>query len=133
MKAQIGTMIFITAILFTGISCKKDTLPVSSNPERSIKFLLHTEQDFSNDNDSIIFSVFIRSHTEVLFDSMLYSMKIKDIPSSANQLVFEKKVVGNNADLSVGFRYEIRNVGFSWYTDTCQSGQTSKVVDFSFH
>ncbi|QEC68750.1 hypothetical protein FRZ67_16095 [Panacibacter ginsenosidivorans] len=124
--------------LFTFIliaeSCKKDaSLPSTSYTEKTIKFLLHTEQDYSSDNDSITFSAFIKSHTAVLFDSVLYSMKIKDIPGLSNQLAFEKKITTNdNDDLSVGFRYEIKSVGISWYRDTCQAGLPYKVVDFSF-
>ncbi|MEP6949338.1 MAG: hypothetical protein ABI863_08695 [Ginsengibacter sp.] len=122
----------LTAILI-GTSCTKETSSIIPNSGRTIKFILYTKQDFSNDNHNITFSLFIRNHTRDLFDSALSSMKIKDIPDSMHKLIFEKKVPNDDgSDLAAGFNYTIENVGISWYIDTCAAGQTFKVVDFSF-
>jgi len=128
------TLVILTfTLVLAGISCTKDTSPTIPNSGRIIKFILHTEKDFSNDNHNITFSLFIRNHTTVLFDSTLSSMKIKDIPDSANKLIFEKKVPNDDgSDLAAGFNYTIENVGMSWYLDTCKAGETFKIVDFSF-
>ncbi|MGH2649566.1 MAG: hypothetical protein ACRDE8_18450 [Ginsengibacter sp.] len=60
-------------------------------------------------------------------------MKIKDIPASINKLIFEKKVPGDDgSDLGVGFHYTIENVGSSSFIDSCKTGESFKVVNFSF-
>jgi len=124
-------------LVFTGMlatsSCKKDRYPAKPIPARTIQFTLYTEKDFSDDNHNITFSVFIRTHTRTLFDSTLSVMKIKDIPGTANKIVIEKKVPNDDgSDLAVGFNYTIENVGISWHTDTCQAGNTFKIVNFAF-
>jgi hypothetical protein len=133
MKIYLILVIAAFTIILAGTSCTKETAPIIPNSGRTIKFILYTGKDFSNDNHNITFSLFIRNHTAVLFDSTLPSMKIKDIPDSSNKLIFEKKVPNDDgSDLAAGFRYTIENVGMSWYLDTCKAGNTFKVVDFSF-
>lgn len=132
MKIYLTRILLAFTIAVVGASCSKDT-PPTPKADRTFQFLLHTEKDFSDDNHRITFSVFIRNHTKVLFDSTLPSMKIKDIPAFANKLSFQKKVSdAANADLAAGFGYTIENVGISSFTDTCKAGETFKVIDFSF-
>ncbi|HEY1872008.1 MAG TPA: hypothetical protein VGG71_13180 [Chitinophagaceae bacterium] len=119
-------------LFFTIVSCKKYT---SGTPwpvfDRKIRFQLYTDQDFSSNTSVIKFSLFIRGANGVLLDSALAPMEIKDIPNAANKLTFEKAVAGNS-DLAAGFRYEIVNVGTSWFIDTCKAGTNYKVIDFNF-
>ena len=119
-------------IVLTITSCKKYT---SGTPypifNRKIRFQLYTDQNFSSNTSVIKFSLFIRGTNGILLDSALAPMEIKDIPNAANKLVFEKAVAGNS-DLAAGFRYEIDNVGTSWYIDSCKAGTNYKVVDFNF-
>src|SRR5215472_12508926 len=119
-------------IVLTITSCKKYT---SGTPypifNRKIRFQLYTDQNFSSNTSVIKFSLFIRGTNGILLDSALAPMEIKDIPNAANKLVFEKAVAGNS-DLAAGFRYEIDNVGTSWYIDSCKAGTYYKVVDFNF-
>ena len=117
-------------------SCKK-TYPASETIEpgieRTIRFQLYTNQDFSGETSIIRFSIFIRNAHTTIFDSSLAMMQIKDIPDAAHKLVFEKTVTGNgNSDLSAGFHYEIENVGYSGYIDTSRAGNVFKVIDYAF-
>ena len=122
----------VLILIFTITSCKKYT---SGTPwpvlNRKIRFQLYTDQDFSGNTSIIKFSLFIKDTNGTLLDSALAPMEIKDIPNAANKLVFEKAVAGTS-DLAAGFRYEIVNVGSSWYVDTCKAGTNYKVVDFDF-
>ena len=99
--------------------------------QRTIRFQLYTNQDFSDNSSVINFSIFIRDANRTLFDSSLASMRIKDIPDALNKLVIEK-TVNDNSDLAAGFRYEIHDVGTSSYIDTSKAGNPFKIVDFSF-
>ncbi len=129
--------ITIVALLVTMESCKK-TYPSNDggdpNVERTIRFQLYTDKDFSGETSVIKFSVFIRDEHTTLFDSSLAPMQLKDIPGIANKLIVEKTVHGNgNADLAAGFHYEIENVGHSGFTDTSKAGNKLKVIDYAFH
>ena len=127
----IKTIFFLSALSFT--SCTKEDLPSPSTPARTIRFVLYTEEDFSGDTDNITFSLVIRNNTRALFDSSLSIMQVKDIPTAANKLVFEKQVPNDDGSvLTAGFYYTIENVGLSWYLDTCSAGQTLKVINYSF-
>jgi len=120
-------------ILLTFGSCVKDKPVISAHTYRTFRFQLYTEKDFSNNNQNIVFSVVIKNHDNILFDSVLAPMKIKDIPAKANQLIIEKTIAAQNYnELAAGFRYTIENVGNSWYTDTSRAGETFKEIDFSF-
>jgi hypothetical protein len=126
----------VFALLIILESCKK-TYPASDSIdpgiERTIRFQLYTNQDFSGETSIIRFSVFIRNARTTLFDSSLAVMRIKDIPDAAHKLVIEKTVSGNgNANLSAGFHYEIENVGYSGYVDTSKAGNALKVIDYAF-
>lgn len=134
MKTYSKLLILVLAICVAGTSCyKAKSLPVPPVVARTIRFVLHTEEDLSDNNSNITFSMFIRTHDRVLFDTTLSVMKIKDIPDSTKKLVFEKKVLNDDgSELAAGFRYTIENVGHSGHIDTCKAGELFKVVDFSF-
>lgn len=116
------------------VSCKKYASTGPMYPvERKIRFQLYTRQDFSANSSLIHFSVFIKTVNNTIFDSTLAPMEIKDIPDSTHKLVIEKTVLGNgNLDLAAGFRYEIDNVGASWFIDTSKAGNTLKIIDYAF-
>ena len=133
MKQYSRLVVTAVTIILTGVCCKKDALPLSPNPARTIKFILYTKKDFSGNDKTITFSMFIRNHTKILFDSTLSAMKIRDIPDSTNQLIFEKTVLGDDgSELAAGFRYVIENVGYSSHLDTCKAGETFKAIEFAF-
>jgi hypothetical protein len=123
-------------VVFIAASCKKDYSPggvIHPVNERKIRFQLYTNKDFSGNSSVINFSLFIRDANKILLDSALAPMLIKDIPDGAHKLVIEKTVAGNdNSDLAAGFRYEIQNIGNSWYIDTSKAGNTFKVIDYDF-
>ena len=131
-------ILFINAVtLFSLIlgSCKKTDTPTDVDPgiERTIRFQLYTDKDFSGETSNIKFSIFIRNAHTTLFDSSLAPMQIKDIPDAGHKIVIEKTVSGNgNTDLSAGFNYEIENVGLSWYIDTSKAGNAFKLIDYAF-
>lgn len=136
MKKNITLISTILFCVVLATSCSKQYSSSSGNyppTSRKIRFQLYTNQDFSNDNAVIHFSVFIKNGSIVLFDSTLAAMQIKDIPDAAHKIVIEKLVAGyDNADLSAGFQYEIENVGFSWFIDTSKAGNPLKVIDYAF-
>jgi len=126
----------ISAILF-GTSCKKQASDQALNSQRVIRkvqFHLYTDKDFSNDNGMITFTLSIQNSSgQMLWDSVLMPMKIKDIPSLEHQIVAEKIVPGNNNSLlKVGFLYSIENVGNSWHFDSLKVDEAFKIVDFNF-
>ncbi|HWC53349.1 MAG TPA: hypothetical protein VG676_07185 [Chitinophagaceae bacterium] len=126
-------------------SCKKDGIsgyPAPSDNGRTIRFQLYTDQDFSNDNHIINFSVFIKkgsvyvfdtTASNILYDSTFAPIQIRDIPDPGHKIVIEKKIVGYDGDdLTAGFVYEIVNVGYSWHIDTSRAGNPLKVIDYNF-
>ena len=133
---SIISLLCVSTILI-GTSCKKqityDTLG-SSKVLRKVQFVLYTDKDFSSDNHTITFKVSIKkSGNQVLWDSTLAPMKIKDIPNLAHKLVILKAVPGNDPSLlKVGFYYTIKDVGNSWYLNAFNVGETFKVVNFNF-
>ena len=134
MKAQTTLAILIFFVAALASSCKKDNqTPVVANPARTVKFILHTEKDFSANNENITFKLFIRNHTKTIFDTTLATMKIRDIPHAANSVVFEKRVPGNDPSiLAAGFSYTIEDVGTADFLDTLKTGENFKVIDYSF-
>jgi hypothetical protein len=128
------SILCVLAIL-TAISCKKQTDQLPNNPgvTRKVQFSLYTNKDFSGDNDIITFRLSIQNSTnQILWDSVLPPMAIKDIPNLANKMVTEKTVPGNNPSLlKVGFYYSIENVGNSWHLDEFQAGEPLKIVEFN--
>ncbi|MCC8426856.1 hypothetical protein [Mucilaginibacter sp. UR6-11] len=131
MKTNLLSLSSILVIVMMLASCKREQVPAIPYV-RTIKFILHTEKDFSNVNDNITFSLYIRNSSKVLLDSAIAPMKIKDIPNATKQLVFEKKVYNDNSKLAAGFRYTIENVGSSWHIDTLMAGEQFKTIDYSF-
>ena len=138
---SIMSILCVSTILI-GTSCKKqitgsaitDSALDNSKNLRKVRFVLYTDKDFSSDNDSIFFKLSIRkARNQVLWDSMLAPMKIKDIPNLAHKLIVNKLVPGNDPSLlKVGFYYSIKNVGNSWHVEPFNVGETFKVVDFNF-
>ena len=124
------------SIFLTGTSCKKQTTvqpPVNMVP-RKVQFILYTDKDFSDNNELITFELAIqKTSNQVLWDSVLPPMKIKDIPGPANKWIIEKWVPGNDPSLlKVGFYYAIENVGNSWFIDSFKVVDTFKSVEYNF-
>ncbi|WP_431211572.1 hypothetical protein ACQ86N_38010 [Puia sp. P3] len=94
-------------------ACKKDHY--NPPPPRTIQYQLYTDQDFSTDQHTITFRLTIHGRNNVVFDSALAPMLIRDVPNKAHQLVFQKLVPpGFDKDtLVVGFVYDIKDVGES--------------------
>lgn len=131
MRARfILAVIAVSCIIY---SCTKDHDNTGNKPIRKVHYELFTTEDFSEDNHDIQFNLFMRDNRRTIFDSALAIMKIKDIPDSLNRLIFDKLVPGNNQDsLVVGFTYRIFDVGYSWYLDKFQKGDTLKKIIYSF-
>jgi len=96
--------------------------------------VLYTDKDLSGDNHTIIFKLSIQKPpNQVLWDSTLAPMRIKDIPDLAHKLIVKKAVPGNDPSLlKVGFSYSIQDVGNSWYFNAFNAGDMFKVVNFNF-
>src|SRR5436190_5286721 len=134
MKKFIIPICPILLAVLTGISCKKDYSShdvTKSATSRKIRFQLYTNQDFSSNSSVINFSILIRNASKTLLDSALAPMQIKDIPDATHKIVIEK-TVSDDSDLAASFRYEIQNVGISWYIDTSKAGNQVKVIDYAF-
>ena len=137
MKKKSVLLILIVSIIMIGTSCKKYTsedIPINPKAPRLVQFDLYTDKDFSHVNNIITFKISIQKATdEVLWDSVLAPMQIKDIPQLAQKLVVEKYVPGNDPSLlKVGFYYSIENVGNSWHLDSFEPGEIFKIVNFNF-
>jgi hypothetical protein len=136
-RLNIFLAVKVSMIIFISLSCKKETIdqdPPNPPVERKIQFGLFTDKNFSTDHDNITFTLFIQKATDqILWDSVLAPMQVKDIPSVQNKLVIQKLVPPNDGSLlKVGFHYAIDNIGYSWYFDSCNVGQNFKIVDFNF-
>jgi hypothetical protein len=137
MKKKSVFSILIVSIIMIGTSCKKYTseyIPINPKAARLVQFVLFSNSGMSNDNSSVTFTLAIRKPTgEVLWDSALAPIKIKDIPSLDEPLFVEKYVPGNDPSLlKVGFFYTIENVGNSSFTVPFEPGETLKKVGFNF-
>jgi len=129
--------ILIIAVMTIFGSCEKDQLQENGStnnpPVRKVRYELYTNEDFSGETGNIRFSLTMRNGVKAIFDSSLATMKIQDIPDSAHRIIIEKSVPGNNTSaLTVGFNYEIENVGISWYLELFPTGDTLKVLRYSF-
>ena len=133
MKSFLVTALVVFTAAGFITSCKKEKPQPAPVATRTIKFILYTNQDFSNDNHNISFALHITnaSHS-IAFDSTVFAMKVKDIPNKQNQLVFEKKVPSDGSILTAGFLYTIENVGNSWHLDTCAANEKFKVIEYPF-
>jgi hypothetical protein len=133
MKNTILPLIVICLLL---LACTKEDVPsVNNTIERKVQFELYTNRDFSNNNDSITFSVVIRKVDtyQVLWYSVFTPMKIKQIPGFANKIIVNKVVPNNDTSLlKVGFEYTIKNIGNSQFSDTFNTGNNLKVISFNF-
>ena len=135
MKVLLTILMLSLSVILIGTSCKKQTdVPGNMGVLRKVQFSLYTDKDFSGNNGIITFKLSIQnSSSQVLWDSVLAPMQIKDIPGLAHKLVVEKQVPGNdNSLLKAGFFYTIENVGNSWHLDAFNAGETFKIVDFNF-
>lgn len=124
-------------IVLIATSCEKQTAYITSNSpavSRKVQFVLYTDKDFSANNDSISFKVSIQNTAnQMLWDSTLALMKIKDIPDAAHKIVVEKTVSANETTLlKAGFFYTIQNVGASWYYDSVKVGEALKIINYNF-
>jgi hypothetical protein len=107
-----------------------------------IRFELYTDKDFSTDARPITFEAQIRKYyppgstpqLTTLWDSVLNTRPLKNIPSASNKIVFEKPMpeIGANNELSVGFKYTIEGVGISWYYVSIKPNEKQKTVSFNF-
>lgn len=133
MKYFLMTALTVFAAICVTTSCKKEKTQPAPVSTRTIKFILYTNQDFSNDDHNISFALHISNTTHsIAFDSTVFSMKVKDIPNKQNQLVFEKKIPSDGSILTAGFVYSIENVGNSWHLDTCAANEKLKVIEYPF-
>ena len=137
MKKNIVLSILIVSVIMIGTSCKKytsDHRGIDPRVPKLVQFLLFTRSDLSNDNTGVTFTLSIKKPTgQVLWDSVLAPMKIKDIPDLDNPLFIEKYVPGNDPSLlKVGFLYTIENIGNSSFTIPFEPGETLKKVGFNF-
>ena len=137
MKKNIVLSILIVSVIMIGMSCKKytsDHSGIDPTVPRLVQFLLFTRSDLSNDNTGVTFTLSIKKPTgQVLWDSVLPPMKIKDIPDLDRPLFIEKFVPGNDPSLlKVGFFYTIENVGNSSFTVPFEPGETLRKVGFNF-
>ena len=127
-----ATNLLSICLLLSIFSCKKDT--AGAPPTRTIQYVLYTDQDFTTVYDTITFSLFIKAGGQYLLNRPLNPMRVADIPSRLNKLVFNETVPPGHEQekLSVGFLYQIRNVGESWLIDSCNVGEPLHVVNYSF-
>lgn len=133
MKHLLRTPIILAAAVCLIVSCKKEKHAPAPVPTRTLKFILYTDKDFSDDEHNISFALHVvRIGNYPSFDSTVTSFKIKDIPHKANQLVFEKKVPDDGTTLTVGFVYTIEGIGVGWHLDTLGANQKSKTIEYPF-
>ena len=137
MKKKSALSILIVSIILIGTSCKKYTseyIPINPIVPRLVQFVLFTNSELSNDNSTVTFTLAIKKPTgEVLWNSILAPIKLKDIPGLDHPLFIEKYVPGNDTSLlKVGFFYAIDNVGNSSFTVPFEPGETLKKVGFNF-
>ena len=134
MKNTIIVLTTLFIILLTTLSCNKEKpKPGTEKVERTIQYVLYTNEDFSDDEHNITFSVFARDDERTLLDSAITTMKVKEIPSIDNKIIIEKKLITDaSTDLVAGFVYEIEHVGVSWYLDSIPAGQNSKTIEYAF-
>jgi hypothetical protein len=137
MKKSFAISILILSVIMIGTSCKKyesNYMPIDPNVPRLVQFILFSNNDLSNDNSTITFTLAIKKpNGDVLWDSVLAPIKVKDIPGLDHPLFVEKNVPGNDPSLlKVGFFYIIDNVGNSSFTVPFEAGEILKKVGFNF-
>jgi hypothetical protein len=128
----------MAALMSTVTSCRKnegypDGKNRSGSTVRKVHYELYTDENFSDNQENIQFTLFMRDAGKTIFDSSLATMKIKDIPDFDHRLVIEKIVPGNNTStLTVGFVYQIENVGLSSWLAPFPASDTIGLIKFSF-
>ena len=135
-KTAVLSILFVSMIVII-TSCKKnnsDYNPDVTRFPRRVQFVLYSDKDPSDDNNTITIKLSIeRSVNDILWDSVLPPVRIRDIPTLAEALTVEKYVPGNDESLvKVGFHYTIDNVGNSSHMDPFEPGETFKIVSFNF-
>ena len=123
--------------MMIGTSCKKypsNYIPINPIIPRLVQFVLFTDSELSNDNTNVTFTLSIKKpNGELLWDSVLAPIKLKDIPGIDKPLFLEKYVPGDDPSLlKVGFLYTIENVGNSSFMVPFEPGETLKKVGFNF-
>src|SRR3954469_12252060 len=104
MNRYILIAVVLLSLVLSFTSCDKDGDQPNNKVEHKIQYVLYTNEDFSNDEHNITFSVFARDNDNTLLDSAISTMKVKDIPSAANKIVVEKTLITNaSTDLVAGF------------------------------
>src|SRR5579863_751811 len=130
---KIHHLLIFPVLFILVVACKKDQPGIKTNPQRKVQYELFNNEDFSDNQKNILFSIFMRNGQTTIMDSPLATMKIKDIPDSNHRIVIEKLVPDNDtATLVVGFNYQIENVGNSWFQDTFSSGNAFKLLRYPF-
>jgi hypothetical protein len=126
------SFVYFSALMFLMLSsCKKDNQ--SNTSTRMVRYELFTNRDYSGETNIISFRVQIINAQKTLFDSILAPMKMEEIPDSAQKIIIEKAVPGNDPlTLKVGFYYSIQNVGISWHYESFLSQDRFKLVRFDF-
>jgi hypothetical protein len=130
-------LMLLICLVSLAISCdKQNGVPhnYDTSVHKTIMFSLYTDIDFSGENDAIAFTVFITNlRDQMVWDSALVPMKLKDIPDMANKIIVEKAItIHKDSVLKVGFKYVIDEVGYSSFYDTCNASETLKKVNFNF-
>src|SRR5438128_711434 len=96
LKSRLNSLMLVIVLVSVATSCNKQTeVPGTGDKtvNMKIRYTLYTDKDFSGLTDSIEFSLFVRNlHDEVIWDSALMPMELKDIPGIANKIVAEKVV-----------------------------------------
>src|SRR3954447_24142582 len=120
MNSYMLMTVALLSLVLSFSSCNKDgDKPNNNKVERKIKYVLYTNEDFSDDEHNITFSVFARDNNRTLLDSAISTMKVKEVPSAANKIVIEKTLTTEaSTALLAGFVYEIDGVGVSWHLDS---------------
>lgn len=137
MKKITALSILLVLMIMIVTSCKKynsDYTSVGTKFPRKVQFVLYSDKDLSNDNNIVTIKLSIeKSANDVLWDSVLPRMRIKDIPTLADAMTVEKYVPGNDPSLlKVGFHYSIENVGSSSHMVPFEPNEIFKIVSFNF-
>ncbi len=135
MKRFPGALL-VLAVVSLIISCKKakpQPIPASA---KTIKFVLYTNEDFSDDEDTIRFALTIRNNvgtinSRSIFDTALALMRIKDIPGPGNKIVISKTVPDDGTLLEAGFIYSTK-FGVGSKFDTVSTSEKLKVFEYPF-
>jgi len=126
-------VIALISLVLSLSACHKDREQPNNKVEHKIQYVLYTNEDFSDDEHNITFSVFARDNDKTLLDSAITTMKVKEIPSAANKIIIEKTFVTDaSTPLLAGFVYEIDGVGVSWNLDSIPAGQNITTIEYAF-